>query len=1326
MKTLPDVKPYKKEPKTDDRPIFPRKRSEVSIKPKNYTESLFSVTSKASSKRHALLKPSASEVGPADLGAPTPPVLSTIPSIGDQLDTFIPDPEPEPEADQLANTDIPGTTAIDPDRELSAKIDKTLREVGPGAVAGHLTNLQKTIELVDNVSQRVQDAKQNVQNGGANVGKRDINSPPSEANPVDAAYWGFSPAVKGAVEDAVQVAVRNAVQEAKVPHGMPKNQAAEVYRLLMADSLSHAAKNADDYLKRPSLWNSPDSSQAAQQTLTPIASTNKIDIIQRPKNAFQPGNDLETIPLDLNSIVSPENQKLGQPNPPKVIPDRGSSKNRVLSTKLGSGNPPRINPDATLGGRKHSFDLLVPQERLNLQSVASSESPRARYPLAESAISALPSRKALDPLDDRSTVSNIPPGRQLARKNTVHWLRELLSSKGPYEPRLTALPPRTRRANNNSSSRARSQTVPSGNAHTANLERGQDFEAETTIVPENFTRTIDDLEQLLNEALIIAQLAAQKDDAKGMPKILEHAAKILKNGRKGLSEGYQPRRNNVRSRRTDTYSGEDSELGSMHESLRSYSVVTDSDIESDVDRYADRAPILYHDQHGRSIEIPPKKPTRKQTGRATPYRPYKERNSLSRDSVNADVPLMASDENFQKFKPTEPKASAKQSNFRRSDTKSVVTNDDLDPPEALGLLIGSGPAPEFYNPEPFRSPTSTGTARRFEPERSPRRLSPTKQQVPTIVTDDQCPIPLPHSRNLSGPCPSQGHSDDDHEAVRSRLAANEVPNKREVREHIETFRNPPIHPRESSLALNKKAEQAQNEAEGYQLRPGQTYDWQDVDQAFVQPCKLKDKRTSTLERSVPCTSSMDGSEDSSGQVDFSVGYVARGASAKAKIGSRQLQQNQYVHQAAGGSYDNRGYSRAPYDNRQDDSRQTDEYREYPSRDLNDNGGYQTGGGGAGGGGGNGGGNRGGGYPPNSDDNGGDPGEERPQAGYELRDEPDRNLPQTQKARRRKHGNSTEFVLKGKNHLSLRSNQHKGFSFAKSHKKPKIARDWQLTRKRFCATVACISTALVGILVGIYAGEVPAIQYYIVDFHHYTVLGNVFFYLGLAIPTFFCWPLPLLHGRKPYILGSMALAMPLLFPQAVAVGSIRSPYVRYWRIGLIAPRALMGFCLGFANINFKSTLTDLFGASLQSENPHQEIVDENDVRRHGGGLGVWLGLWTWSAMGSIGLGFMIGAVIINHMPPAWGFYVSIFIIACVLFLNIITPEVRRSAFRRSVAEVKNGEKVSRRLARGEVKMHMVQTGPKWWGEEFHYGIILSMRMMTQPGFLIMAVYVGWIV
>jgi len=170
---------------------------------------------------------------------------------------------------------------------------------------------------------------------------------------------------------------------------------------------------------------------------------------------------------------------------------------------------------------------------------------------------------------------------------------------------------------------------------------------------------------------------------------------------------------------------------------------------------------------------------------------------------------------------------------------------------------------------------------------------------------------------------------------------------------------------------------------------------------------------------------------------------------------------------------------------------------------------------------------------------------------------------------------------------------------------------------------------------------------------------------------------------------------------------------------------MGLTLGFASMNFHSILMDLFGASLMSGNPHQEIVDKFDVRRHGGGMGVWLGVWTFCYTGSLGIGFLIGAAIINTANPSWGFYVSIVLVAVVLLLNVVCPEVRRSAFRRSVAEVDTGNRISRRVARGEVMMHRVKDGPTWWGQEVYHGILLSLEMLRQPGFAIMAVYTGWI-
>ncbi|EOD47861.1 putative polyamine transport protein [Neofusicoccum parvum UCRNP2] len=244
-----------------------------------------------------------------------------------------------------------------------------------------------------------------------------------------------------------------------------------------------------------------------------------------------------------------------------------------------------------------------------------------------------------------------------------------------------------------------------------------------------------------------------------------------------------------------------------------------------------------------------------------------------------------------------------------------------------------------------------------------------------------------------------------------------------------------------------------------------------------------------------------------------------------------------------------------------------------------------------------------------------------------------------------------------------------------------------------------------------AGEVPRIH----------------LYLGLAISTFFCWPLPLLHGRKPYTLGALAILLPLQFPQALVVGTQRDPGTYLYRLGLLLPRAFSGLALGLANINFVTTLLDLFGASLQANNPHEELVFVNDVRRHGGGMGLWLGIWAWSFLGSIAVGFMIGAVLINSVDPSWGFYIVVIMIASVLVLNVIAPETRRARFRRSAIDLVDpkSEYVYQRIVRGEIKLHISPDGPDWWGQEISAGIYLSLRMYFQLGFNVLAMYIAWI-
>lgn len=55
--------------------------------------------------------------------------------------------------------------------------------------------------------------------------------------------------------------------------------------------------------------------------------------------------------------------------------------------------------------------------------------------------------------------------------------------------------------------------------------------------------------------------------------------------------------------------------------------------------------------------------------------------------------------------------------------------------------------------------------------------------------------------------------------------------------------------------------------------------------------------------------------------------------------------------------------------------------------------------------------------------------------------------------------------------------------------------------------------------------------------------------------------------------------------------------------------------------------DFSSVEPPSGNMHLDIMEENDARQYGGGMGVWLGFWFWCTIGSISLGFLISLLII---------------------------------------------------------------------------------------------------
>ncbi|KAJ8062411.1 hypothetical protein OCU04_008952 [Sclerotinia nivalis] len=1173
-----------------------RSPSTGSIRAKAKTPSLLSGASRTS-VRHSLLKTPIAAGTPVDTGLPVPPVLTTVtlssksttekaaiptqvvtPSSGTKL------PIEPILADIAAAAELSALNAVKEGDEFAnqssiSSADKlVIEEISPTCIKlGYIDKSSPSVPLLTAVVTvpkkpqpaenpgRSSDRKPSIpernkartknltdQKSVEEIQRRDASEAFPSVDPLNASYWGFVPAVKDAVQDAVKVAVRNAVQDIVVPPGIEKAEASDAYRMLVADSLAEAAKTADEYLRRDSLWTqAPESApesyfddRAAEISIIDFSPTKE----ENPKSQSLSANsgEMEEIPLTSTSGNRRQESSKATTTIYDAIPPRDSSKNRVLKPKNRNGNssaaPPQKDPSRRRGSKE------------GLMSVAD------------------------------STTNTASEDRTMNKKNTVHWLKELLSSNDAYAPRLTALPPRSRRAEAHSGSSGRQRsftapTVPVEELFLGATPSPLDTKPKITFaeskdkgaaVAATFTRTINDLEKLLNEALLIARQAAEKDDDNSVPNILSNAAAILKGGRKYMDNGTSSVPQKIRRRpRNEALSSVES-IPSAHESARSYSG-TSTEGNTDDDEFTEDETI----SQAPAADIAVKEPLERQ----------EKKEALD---TNLNIPDQA---------------------FRKRERSAT-----WDSSRALHALdLPSSPK----KPQPL-------TQRLTMPRQSTAGVSPSSEsnRIDFIISNG----------NLEKP---------------SRTTTSGGFGWQDISERHTVYRSP-------SLLRSQSDEET---------RPGKQLYEEDA-------ATLAKLPVTTLRGKSSVSNSLDGSHPSE-TVDFQTGF-----------------HHEYIMQhveGKGGTARSQPRSRLR-------SRAQSQFRQAAQ------GGERSGGGG--------------------DD------EDRDKF-VELREQrPPLNRDGSNRSVKMNTNMSHHFFnLKGKRHVSLKD--HKGFSLARTHKRKPIARDWSPSRKRFTAIITCLSTFLVGLVIGIYAGEVPSIQYSIVDLHHFTVLGNVFFFIGLAIPTTLFWPLPLLHGRKPYILGSMSLAMPLLFPQALAVGATRNPNLDGWRIGLLLSRSFMGFALGFANMNFLSTLMDLFGASLQSTNPHQEYVDESDVRRHGGGMGLWLGIWTWCYLGSIGVGFLLGAIIINFLTPAWGFYISIAILALVLVLNVVGPEVRRSAFRRSVAEVRKDDQVSRRLAKGEVKMHRVHTGPKWWGEEFHHGLLLTQSMMRQPGFLVLAFYQAWI-
>lgn len=1326
------------------------------------TPSLSSGASKNSAYRHVLLKPSVA-THTIDLGLPIPPIITPLVvnmESGAHLDTGITADKVHKQVSPISSIitqhgppiykeESAPRNLIQPRPSLS-NIKSIPKEDGHDALIGELATItEKPVDVSLHISDATNTIVGNItgkdeaivaepagklatEAAREAVGIRGCSAP-MEVTSLSQTMVGVDPGsergvrcesttekniphqrfVPSITETKVPVsdAVESAVHDINTPVDLRSDQASGASHIAVTESLEDVAQTADEYLRRYSLchnrsktvhqatdgshslaysqqkksdepWNagslSPDpnsffentdtspqlpsiSKKATSPTNTSIPAHNRspplysLEKVIR-SNIPRPSSDSSSVGTDSNK---PEKQGGSSPSMKIMAPGRSSeskpARHKYSESDQTAWSSAHQEKTIDSGGassvysRQSSLDKLghsYNSPRHLEGEVASAKDTESReYVLDEVSqqpdsmhseniiLTALPSRKVAAKIYTIDAAPNLAEtdGSEPAATNkhdpyrTVYWAQGLPSNTQSYLSRLTSFLPRKQfqldppiRIDQDTSGLC--DPVDQSCLETATKTKVRLKETQALRASEAFTRTINDLENLLDEALNIARQAAEKEEAIHTPPFFEDSPALLQKHDSGArSDSMNTDIDYARMRRPSGQSVSSRE--SVHESILSYSVRSSSSI-----REMDR--VGSHDTHyeketgsrGYPVghEAPVQKTVMMTRNPATwlrlkqcPASPHMAgpipptfvlRNEVRAGQVPKQAPSDKINPGYSHM-PTITKSSTSLGPSRLSD---------------LPVIREGNAHPNTYRPDG----TNCFSSRAGELSGQLYGITPIERLGKILDVSPNTASPVQLGKDLRKPGTIQKvYEEDDPHIIRAKSMGQSIPNKREVQEFIRVFHQPPIQPRGSSLILRKP---------------------ENSDRSLDSITSAIDFLPRGMDHGhTPCSAcSIDGPHDSDSEIDFSDPRALQRRAANTRENT----------QAAG--------------------------------------------------------------------EGGN---------FVLKDVKETKLPRRHISGRRLqdqlHDKAHRFNLRGKSHISLSSHQH--FSLSRSHHRQPIARDWSSGRKRFVAAVTCISTALIGILIGIYAGEVPSIQYYIADFSHWSLLGNVFMFIGLAISNFLFWPLPLLFGRKPYILIAMTIAMPLLFPQAVVVGLQRSPYVVRFRVGLILPRAIMGFALGFANMNFMATLTDLFGASLQSSNPHQEVVDEFDVRRHGGGMGVWLGIWTWCYMGSIGVGFFIGAVIINTLSPDWGFYVSIVIIAAVIFLNVLTPEVRRSPYRRSVTEVRKENNVSRRLARGEIKMHRVQTGPVWWGEEFYHGILLSLDMLRQPGFLLMAFYVAWI-
>jgi len=483
-------------------------------KPKN--PSLLSGGSRRSI-RHALLKPTAA-MSPTDNSLPVQPVLTQ---------SFVP---------RETNYGKP----------LSPLFDGRTQEIAAS------NSIHKAKAFVSTAEKQLRAFKIRSTSGSSEQGEQvEVSSVVGEpkpherltGSPDNLKFWGYPPALRQGVEGAVQTAVRIAVRKIVVPPETEAEVASVAYRKIIGRSLSSAAEVVDIYLKRDGLW-----TEQAQNELSPLDS----------RENLMPSEAIDTHHVD-PEWRSGKLCKYGASPAYDAIPARDSS-------------------------RKHSH----PTSKSSPKSIITSPNlPSINLPDASAEATQAPEKKSSLPPQERKSTRR--SSASAPKSNPTGWLRNLVGSNAAYETQFTQLPPRIK--SDEDPLTIKTTSGPKLPIHVVSVtspeERSEPAKASLVAainlsnqkgVAETFTKTINDLESLLGEALFIARQAAEKQDSGCAQTVLNNQSTTQKNERKCFEDDIPARvglhcahdSSNRYQRRSSAISDTCS-LPSVHESLLSTS-----------------------------------------------------------------------------------------------------------------------------------------------------------------------------------------------------------------------------------------------------------------------------------------------------------------------------------------------------------------------------------------------------------------------------------------------------------------------------------------------------------------------------------------------------------------------------------------------------------------------------------------------------------------------------------------------------------------------------------------------------------------------------------